>query len=51
MKLIMHTRDYRWWFWPVTLVFIIAALFGWLPGFYIVMAVSFVQVIVFLIKI
>jgi hypothetical protein len=48
MKLIMNPRDIRWWFWLVTLGFIIAALAGWTPAYYVVMALSAVQVIFFL---
>jgi hypothetical protein len=48
MKLQMHTADIRWWFWAVTLVFIIAALSGWMPGYYLVMAISAFQVLFFL---
>jgi hypothetical protein len=50
MKLVMHPKDIRWWFWLVTLVFIIAALAGWTPGYYIVMAISFIQVVFFLVQ-
>jgi hypothetical protein len=50
MKLKINARDIRWWFWLVTLVFIIAALSGWTPAYYIVMAISAVQVIFFLVQ-
>jgi hypothetical protein len=50
MKLQINPRDIRWWFWLVTLVFIIAALAGWNPGYYIVIAISAVQVVFFLIQ-
>ena len=39
MELKLNPADIRWWFWVVTLVFIIAALAGWNPGYYIVMAI------------
>jgi hypothetical protein len=50
MKLIINAREIRWWFWLVTLVFIIAALFGWTPAYGIVIAISAVQVIFFLVQ-
>ena len=40
--------DPFWWFWTVTLAFIIAAIAGWTPGYYAVMVVSLIQVILFL---
>jgi hypothetical protein len=40
--------DVRWWFWIATLVFIVAALSGWTPGYYIVMAISAFQIVYFL---
>jgi len=46
MKLKINTRDIHWWFWFVTLIFIIAALAGWTPAYYIVMAISAVQVVI-----
>lgn len=33
-------RSLDWWFWAVTLVLIVAALAGWMPGYYGVVAVS-----------
>jgi hypothetical protein len=50
MKLTINARDIRWWFWLVTLVFIIAALAGWSPAYYVVIAISAVQVIFFLVQ-
>jgi len=47
MKLKIDAHDIRWWFWLVTLVFIIAALLGWHAAYYIVMVISAVQVIFF----
>ena len=32
MKLIIHSTKPEWWFWAITLVFIIAALAGWSDG-------------------
>lgn len=48
MQLKLNATDIRWWFWAVTLVFIVAAVAGWTPGYYAVMAISAVQVVFFL---
>jgi hypothetical protein len=48
MELKTDTTDIRWWFWAVTLVFIVAAVAGWSSGYYIVMAISGIQVLFFL---
>lgn len=48
MKITTNTKDIRWWFWAVTLAFIILALAGWTPGYYMVMALSGVQLLFFL---
>ena len=45
MKLKIDMRSIEWWFWSVTLVFIIAALSGWTPGYAAVIAVSLVQTV------
>ena len=45
MKFQINPRNIRWWFWFVTFVFMIAALVGWTPGYYIVIAISAIQVI------
>lgn len=50
MKLKLEWKDPFWWFWAVTLAFIVAALAGWTPGYYVVIAISAVQVIVFLVR-
>jgi len=47
MKWSPSPTDVRWWFWIVTLVFIVAALAGWTSGYYIVMAISAFQVLYF----
>ena len=47
MELKINATDFRWWFWAVTLVFILAALIGWAPGYYVVIGVSAVQVMYF----
>lgn len=48
MELKINATDIRWWFWAITLVFIIAAVAGWGLGYYVVMGISAVQVIFFL---
>jgi hypothetical protein len=48
MQLKICATDIRWWFWAATLVFIVGALAGWTPGYYVVMGISAVQVIFFL---
>ena len=44
MELAIKTREVEWWFWAVTLAFIISALIGWIPGYYIVIAISGIQI-------
>jgi hypothetical protein len=48
MELKINATDIRWWYWAATLAFIIAAIAGWTTGYYVVMAISAVQVIFFL---
>jgi hypothetical protein len=48
MKWSPHPADFRWWFWIASIVFIIAALAGWTPGYYVVMAISAFQIVYFL---
>jgi hypothetical protein len=50
MKLKLDLADPFWWFWTVTLVFIVAAIAGWTPAYYIVIALSAIQVVVFLVR-
>ncbi len=50
MTLKISPRDIHWWFWAVTLVFIIAALAGWRAGYDVVMAISGIQVLFFLVQ-
>ncbi len=47
MKLQIDAADICWWFWAITLVFIVAALIGWTPGYYVVIGLSAVQVLYF----
>jgi hypothetical protein len=44
MKLRIEPYRIDWWFWAVTLVFIITALAGWTPGYFIVIGISAFQV-------
>ena len=48
MELKTNGADIRWWFWAVTLAFIVAAVAGWTPGYYVVIAISATQVLFFL---
>ncbi len=47
MQLTINVKDVEWWFWAITLVFIILALISWVPGYYIVMALSGIQILYF----
>jgi hypothetical protein len=46
MKLKVNLQSIEWWFWAVTLAFIIVALSGWTPGYVAVIMVSFLQTVV-----
>jgi hypothetical protein len=48
MELKINATDIRWWFWSITLTFIVAAVAGWVPGYYVVTCISAVQVLFFL---
>ncbi len=48
MKLKLDLGDIFWWIWAITLICIVAAVLGWATGYYAVMAISLIQVIVFL---
>ncbi len=50
MKLKLDSANPFWWFWAITLVLIVCAVAGWTPGYFLVMAVSAIQVIVFLLR-
>ena len=45
MKLKIDVSSLEWWFWSITLVFIIAALTGWTSGYSAVIMISLVQTI------
>ena len=50
MKLKIDVRSIEWWIWTITLAFIIAALFGWTPGYAAVIVVSLLQTVFFVVK-
>lgn len=35
----INATDIRWWFWAATLAFMVAAVAGWVPGYYAVIAI------------
>jgi len=47
MKVIIKPQKIDWWFWTIISIFILTALLGWVPGYYIVMVISALQVIYF----
>jgi hypothetical protein len=47
MKLNMQVNNPYWWFWPLTLAFMIAAVAGWNLAYIVVMVLSLVQVVLF----
>ena len=47
MELAVDTNKLDWWFWFITFVLIIVALFGWAPAFFAVMLISGIQVVYF----
>ena len=47
MQLKIDFKSIHWWYWAVTLVAMISGLAGYVPGFYVVIAVSVVQFIHF----
>jgi len=47
MEFKINAKDVSWWFWALTLAFILIALMGWVPGYYVVMFISAIQVIYF----
>ncbi len=47
MELTINVKDVEWWFWAITLAFIILALISWVSGYYIVMALSGIQILYF----
>ena len=47
MEFKIDTKELSWWFWALTLAFILIALIGWVPGYYIVIFISVIQVIYF----
>jgi hypothetical protein len=47
MKVIIKPQKIDWWFWTIISIFILTALLEWVPGYYIVMVISALQVIYF----
>jgi hypothetical protein len=47
MEFAIEPNKIDWWFWAITLAFILIALFGWTPAYYVVMAISLTQVAYF----
>jgi hypothetical protein len=47
MELVIETNKIDWWFWAITLAFILIALFGWVPAYYVVMVISGIHVLYF----
>ena len=50
MKIKMEFNTVAWWFWAITFVFIISALLGWVPGYYLVMSISAFQVVYYSVR-
>ncbi len=50
MRLRLDLQDPFWWIWTITLGFIVAALTGWTPGYYLVIIISAFQVFLFFIR-
>lgn len=50
MNVKLSPTDVRWWFWAVTLAFIVAAVVGWTPAYFVVMSISLGQVLFFLVQ-
>lgn len=50
MKLKIEPKNPYWWLWIITLGLILAAIAGWTPGYYSVIALSALQVVIFIIK-
>jgi hypothetical protein len=44
MKFKVEPNKIDWWFWTITLVFIIIALTGWTSGYFIVIGISAFQI-------
>ncbi len=49
-RIMLMYRNISWWYWLVTVVFLTAGIAGWLPGFYLAIALTAVQVIHFTIR-
>ena len=40
MEIVVEPKKLEWWFWTVTVIFIITALLGWVAGYYFVIVIS-----------
>jgi hypothetical protein len=47
MKLQIELQKIDWWYWTITLIFIGAAIGGWVLSYYIVMILSGIQIVHF----
>ena len=47
MGIAVNIKEVEWWFWAITLVFIATALLGWSNGYYVVIALSGIQIVYF----
>jgi len=50
VKITMDIKKSDWWFWAVISAFILIALLGWVPGYYIVILISGFQVVYFFVR-
>jgi hypothetical protein len=47
MEITVNIKEVEWWFWAITLIFMATALLGWSPGYYVVIALSGIQIVYF----
>lgn len=50
MVLTIEPKNLYWWLWVITMGFIVSAIAGWTPGYYAVMIISALQIVIFLIR-
>ena len=50
VKIKMDIQKPDWWLWAITSLFILLALLGWGPGYYLVMLISAFQIIYFSVR-
>ncbi|WP_372949560.1 hypothetical protein [Mariniphaga sp.] len=46
----INIESLNWWFWFISLVFIVAAIAGWTPGYYLTMILSLLNLLNCLLK-